>query len=552
MTTNPQNLKLLEMLELKPEEGTIYFKNRRVLIVEADALGVLRQELIAALGEERARCILTRFGYASGYQDALSLMDLFHWQTDEDWWQAGPILHTLEGIVKATRVKGSFDKKGKRFHSEVIWRNSYEAEQHLLRFGKSSTPVCWTLAGYASGYATAWFGSEIYYIEEECVGKGDSRCYVVGRSAGEWGDRITPHLQCFRAKDVRQEINQLMEEVRKKEQEVTLLKKALHQKKDSGEFIYTSKKMEEVIDLVSRVAVVDTNILLMGESGTGKELIARMIHQKSPRRAGPLVAINCAALTETLLESELFGHVKGAFTGATSDKKGLFEEANKGTLFLDEIGEISQALQVKLLRALQEKEIRRVGGNRSIKVDTRVLTATNRDIQEMVKIGQFRSDLFFRLNVISITVPPLRERKEDIVPLARYFIDKYSKTLGKKNISLSPKAMDLLMSYEWPGNVRELENVIERTIVLCTSHRIEAECLPPEIRTCAISPQEKAPQETPFQWSSLSLEEIEREHILQTLKKNQGNQMKTAKELGISYSTLWRKLKSYNVTDIPK
>ncbi len=303
-------------------------------------------------------------------------------------------------------------------------------------------------------------------------------------------------------------------------------------------------EMRTVLDLVVRVAPTDATLLIRGESGTGKELIAKAVHHASRRAPGPFVAVNCGAVPETLLESELFGHVKGAFTGATAAKKGLFEEAHQGTLFLDEIGEMTPALQVKVLRALQDGEVRAVGSTQPITVDARVLAATHRDLEQMIQQGTFREDLFYRLNVITLALPPLRDRREDIPVLAEHFLDRHGQKLGR-HLRLSADALERLLAYPWPGNVRELENAMERTAILSSTEEVEPGDLPPHVAaaTGLGRPPALAPQQT--------LAEVERTQILQTLERCGWNYSRTAEALGIGRTTLWRKLKEYGLERTP-
>ena len=267
--------------------------------------------------------------------------------------------------------------------------------------------------------------------------------------------------------------------------EVRRLREEVKGKYSFEGIVYASSLMGKVLDLVKKVASTEATVLIQGESGTGKELIARAIHENSPRRSGPFVAINCGALPEGLLESELFGHVKGSFTGADRNKRGLFEEASGGTLFLDEISETTAALQVKLLRALQEGEVRRVGDNHPIKVSGRLLTATNKDLAAMVAEGKFRDDLFYRLKVFPILIPPLRERREDILPLAEHFLRKARKKSGGRAVRFSPAAAEALTAYAWPGNVRELEHAVERMMIMASGPAVAVEDLPPEMPPAA-------------------------------------------------------------------
>jgi two-component system NtrC family response regulator len=314
-----------------------------------------------------------------------------------------------------------------------------------------------------------------------------------------------------------------------------------------GSIVGESKAIEDVFSIMRRVADTPTTVLVTGESGTGKELIARGIHRASSRSTAPFVSINCAAVSESLLESELFGYEKGAFTGATSLKQGKFEFADGGSLFLDEVGEMSLNLQVKLLRVLQEQEFQRVGGNKDIRVDVRIIAATNKDLREEVDAGRFRSDLFFRLNVVSIQVPPLRERRSDIPVLVAHFLAKFETKLGRHIEEVSPEVMSALYSYSWPGNVRELENVIERAMVLCRGQKIVPEDLPPEIRE---TPEIEEGFDNLISWEKSltdTLDAIEERMIRQALKKAGNVQAQAAKTLGVSRSNLQYKMKKYGL-----
>jgi DNA-binding NtrC family response regulator len=298
--------------------------------------------------------------------------------------------------------------------------------------------------------------------------------------------------------------------------------------------------MQRVFEIIDQVAPSRATVLISGESGTGKELVASAIHQRSPRASGPFVKLHCAALAESLLESELFGHERGSFTGAVARKDGRFSLADHGTLFLDEIGEISPALQVKLLRFLQEHEFERVGGTQTLHVDVRIIAATNRNLPEEVARGQFREDLFYRLNVVSIDMPPLRDRRSDIPILAKFFLDRYAKANNKAIDDFTPQALDLLVSHDWPGNVRELENAIERAVVLAADAQIEARHLPTTVRPApaAIPGMPAVPGAT--------MAELERYAILETMKETGGSTSKTAEMLGLSTRTIQYRLHEYN------
>jgi DNA-binding NtrC family response regulator len=306
-----------------------------------------------------------------------------------------------------------------------------------------------------------------------------------------------------------------------------------------------SKRMQDLLGVVRSIAENDVVVLIQGETGTGKELIARAIHRNSPRRAKRFVAVNCGALAETLLESELFGHEKGAFTGATTRRIGVFEAADGGTLFLDEVGEISPSTQIRLLRVLQEGEFQRVGGSSSIRVDVRVISATNQDLTDLVKKGRFRQDLFYRLNVFPIRMPPLRERADDIPLLVAHFVEACNRRMNKRVTGVSPQAMTLLMTYGWPGNVRELENVIQRMVVVGKGETLEDRDLPAEVRG-----EEKGPREQAKDLKGIargSAEIVEKEAIINALAETSGNVTRAARSLGVSRATLQHKMKIYGL-----
>ncbi|MFN7929629.1 MAG: sigma-54 dependent transcriptional regulator [Blastocatellia bacterium] len=308
-----------------------------------------------------------------------------------------------------------------------------------------------------------------------------------------------------------------------------------------------SRQMIELYMEIARVAAYRSTVLIYGESGTGKELVARAIHNHSPRVTKPFIAVNCGALTESLLEAELFGHTRGSFTGAVADKKGLFEEAEGGTLFLDEIGETSPALQVKLLRALQESEVRRVGSTKSLKVDVRVIAATNRNLEEEVKAGRFREDLYYRLSVITLRVPPLRERREDIPLLALHFLQRACEETNKR-VTLSEAALRTLREYEWSGNVRELENTIEHAVLHTRGSVITDEDLPVRIRAAAASALERAPFAPEQLFTDLpSLDEMERRYLLHVLEAVNGNRTRAAEIMQIDRRTLYRMAERFGI-----
>jgi two-component system, NtrC family, response regulator HydG len=533
-----RDLDLRELLEFPPKGGVIRFAGDRAVLLNTVALGLLRRELIETFGVVSARGILTRFGYAHGWRTAEALKTSFDWDTPHEWQLAGGRLHQLQGFLVYEPVTRAADA-APRHWAESVWRDSYEAREHLLQFGQATEPVCWTLCGFASGYLSCTQGRHIYCIEERCAAKGDAFCLMAGRPVEEWGPEVKEQLTFFGRQCPDESLKHVADLLKLTERRLTQRRRELARvdvcEQKTG-MVAQSEPMQRVLDQARRVARVDSTVLITGESGVGKEALAHLIHDDSARVTHPFVAVNCAAVPEALIESELFGHVRGAFTGAAQDRIGLFEAANHGTLLLDEIGDLPPAMQVKLLRVLQEREIRRVGENRSRHVDVRVLAATHRDLAAEVAAGRFRDDLYYRLRVIEIRIPALRERPDDILPMARRFL---AETAGRLKIGVNaftPRAADLLLNWRWPGNVRELQNVVERAIVLARGNRVEVDDLPEEIRHVQTGNGQPA---------SRTLADVERDHILRVLESTAGNRTKAAAILGIGPATLFRKLKEY-------
>jgi two-component system response regulator PilR (NtrC family) len=329
------------------------------------------------------------------------------------------------------------------------------------------------------------------------------------------------------------------------------LRREVHRRFSFESLVGASTRMKEVYDTIRQIADTRTSVLLLGESGTGKEMVARALHYNSSRSQGAFVVINCGAIPDALMESELFGHVKGAFTGAVVEKKGLFEVADGGTLFLDEIGELSLHLQVKLLRALQERKVKKVGGTRETDVDVRLLAATNRDLEEEVRKGTFRDDLYFRINVIQVNLPALRERPEDVPLLASFFLDRYNEELGKRIQGFTREALDILGRYDYPGNVRELENVVQRAVAFEQSDWVTPSSLPPRVRDSGGPIVAPGPQVGPIPEGDFSLdsyvEDLERNYVLTALSQTGGNVTDAARKLGISFRSMRYKMSKYGI-----
>jgi two-component system response regulator HydG len=540
-----------ELLELDPDAGVIRFAGQRALLLDAVAMGLLRKYLVENFGINAARTVLTQFGFAHGWRMAEAMQTEFEWDTSDDWTRAGTRIHALEGLFRVQPDSGGpMSKQG------MMILSSYEAEQHLLHFGRTDIAVCWTICGLTSGYLSRSLGKDIYVLEGRCVAKGDASCHLFARTREEWGEDRAADLTFFDRNALEESLDislqRVMTTLKAAERKLTEHRRA--RVEVGGEvpepygLVAKSAAMRTFVELALRVAKVDATVLITGESGSGKERVARLLHEESTRAAGPFVALNCGAITETLLESELFGHTRGAFTGATQDRSGLFEAAHGGTLFLDEVGEISPGMQVKLLRALQEREIRRVGENRNRTVNVRVVAATNRDLLHSVSAGSFRQDLYYRLKVIELHLPALRERREDILPLARVLLADATVRMQRQLEGLAPSVADQLLRYDWPGNVRELENAMERAAALARGSRVELEDLPEEIRVVSSPKPIGAAAERA---SVRPLAEIEREYILAALEHNGGNQTHTAAQLEIGSATLYRRLKAYGLVGKP-
>jgi two-component system response regulator HydG len=532
-----------ELLELDPEGGVIRFAGQRALLLDAVAMGVLRQYLVENFGLTAAHAVLTQFGFAHGWRMAEALRQEFDWENDEEWRRAGPHVYTLEGLFRTQPgAEDPLCTKG------AMLLASYEAEQHLLHFGRSDSGVCWTICGLMSGYVSRTASKEIYVLEDRCLGQGHAACHLLGRTREDWGDEHAEALAFFDSGRLTEcldvSLSRVTETLKAAEEKLRAHRRSLVPAAREVEaplgIVAMSSTMQHVMDLARRVAKVDAPVLITGESGVGKERIARLLHDESTRAVGPFIAVNCGAITETLLESELFGHKRGAFTGAASDRPGLFEAANHGTLLLDEIGDISSGMQVKLLRVLQEMEIRRVGENKSRPVDVRVLAATNRDLAHGIDQGTFRQDLYYRLKVVELHVPPLRERRDDILPLARVLLADAAVRMARKISGLTPRTADQLLRYDWPGNVRELENAMERAVALARGSRVDLDDLPEEIRQAFPKPVAGVGAVQP-------LRDVEKDYILAVLKLNGGNQTRTAEQLRIGSATLYRKLKAWGL-----
>ena len=429
---------LTERLRFSLRDGQIWLDTQRVALIHLSTLTTLRRELIDKLGVEDARGCLARMGYASGCRDAALARKLRPHCSVKDALLVGPQLRAIQGVISLQPVQLEANLEKGTFFGEFTFSGSFEADAQIADFGLSNAPSCWMQVGYASGYISTFMGRDIVFKEIECRASGSQSCRMIGKPLPLWDDI---------------------------EEELVALRLDKGSTLPHG-IVGQSSGFVVVCQMLRKVANTDATVLFLGETGVGKEMFAKMLHRMGRRSDKPFVAVNCAAIPENLVESELFGVEKGAFTGASQSRPGRFERANGGTLFLDEVGTLTMAAQIKLLRSIQEQEIERVGDTVTRKVNVRIIAATNVDLKEAVDQGTFRDDLMFRLNVFPVRIPPLRERREDIPPLMEFFLDKFSTLHGKKVTGFTSRAMDALYDYNFPGNIRELENLIERAVIL--------------------------------------------------------------------------------------
>jgi DNA-binding NtrC family response regulator len=547
----PASNDLRELVHFSEKDGTIWLAENRMVLMHTSALGILRKELIGSVGKEHARRLLTRMGYASGMRDAELAKRIRGHESLTDAFFTGPQLHMLEGVVRVTPIRLEMDIDSGTFDGEFLWENSWEQDIHLRELGQSDEPVCWSQIGYASGYTSAFMGRFILFKEVECVACGHNNCRIVGKPLEAWDD-AEEHASYFQSDSM---LNHLLE----LRNQVDYLRSTLAQQSQSPQLVGNSKGFKHAYDLVVRAANTQVSVLLLGETGVGKERFARTLHQLSNRRQGPFVAINCAALPNDLIESELFGVEKGAFTGAQTSRIGKFERADGGTIFLDEIGELPLAAQAKLLRVLQEGEIERLGDDRVRKINVRLVAATNVDLQTAVKEGRFRSDLFYRLNVYPIQIPPLRERVADLPLLVEAMLDRFRTLYEKKILGISDKTMQAIKRYPWPGNIRELENMVERGAILAPNGGwIELEHLFTNLNEidrweCRISdagnlenkpePCRKAALVDAVLSAGIALEDLEKNLLEEAVRRAEGNLSGAARMLGITRPQLQYRLK---------
>lgn len=459
----PRFERLIEHLHFNPLEGLIWLEDSRMALLHSESFSALRHELISALGVDGARGVLMRTGYVAGSRDAQIAWKTHAEASDVEAKASGAQFHALEGFVQVEPVRIEIDSASGHAYVEFVWKHSFEGELHVKRHGVGAEPVCWMQVGYSTGFLNAQMGKRIIAREVECVGMGHPHCRVIARPVEYWDD-VERDLRDLNLLDRHSQAASIT--TREVVIEPHELAPHVEPVDDSNTMVGASAAFTSVLHQVRRVAETRATVLLLGESGVGKNAFARDLHDHSARRDKPFVEVNCAAIPENLVESELFGVERGAYSGAVESRTGRFEIAHGGTIFLDEIATLSITAQGKLLRVLQTGELERLGSTRTIKVDVRVVAATNEQLQTAVKQKRFREDLFYRLNVFPILIAPLRERKEDLPVLLEFYLAKFCQLHQRRLRGITPRALQAILSYRWPGNIREFENVIERGVIL--------------------------------------------------------------------------------------
>jgi two-component system, NtrC family, response regulator HydG len=455
---------IAEQLHFNLIEGRIWLQDRRMALLPVEGLSALRTELIESMGQDEARRVFTRLGYSAGSLDAELAWKVRGDQSQMNILTAGAQLHALRGFVRAEPGHIEVDSSRGHCYAEFFWNDGYEDEIQIAVQGISHEPACWMNVGYTSGFLSKVMGKLILAREVECRATGQTKCRVIAKPVESWDapDEDLYYLSATASRSHLAAVGPKAATPPEMESSRTPTPTA----PTDAALIGSTVNFTSALHKVERVASTRATVLLLGESGVGKSAMAREVHRRSSRPDKPFVEINCAAIPEQLLESELFGVERGAYSGATESRAGRFEAANGGTLFLDEIGILSFSAQGKLLRVLQSGEFERLGSTRTIKLDVRVVAATNENLPEAVKAGRFREDLFYRINVFPIHIPPLRERRDDLPLLLEYFVSKLSILHGRRVSGITPRALQAVLNHTWPGNIREFENVVERGIIL--------------------------------------------------------------------------------------
>ena len=560
MDSNAPKLDLSQVtphIVFSSEQGKVWLNEQRVMLFSQAALGKFRKEVYDTIGQDRCKAFFLRLGYQLGILDGELARSSGAEMPIKDRFNLGPELHALRGMVLPELQRLVVSEKGGEFICEVVWFNSYEVEICANEMGPMDEPGCWNLTGYASGYSSALLQREIFFQELECHSCGGDRCFAVGKPAAEW-DNYEQLKRYY-------EPDPLLEELSKLQTTVEALKESLNEGDKLPNIVGSSKPFKHALEMVTKASDSKVSVLLLGETGVGKEVLARAVHITSDRADKPFIAVNCAAIPPDLIESELFGVEKGAYTGANQSRMGRFERADKGTIMLDEVIELTPRAQATLLRVLQEGEFERVGDNKVRKIDVRIVAATNEDLSVAVQQGRFRADLYYRLSAYPINIPPLRERKEDIPLFVVHFLEKYRALYNKNVLGISDRGMEMLSNYEWPGNIRELENVVARAVILADINGvISMESMFPE---SALRPSEAKVLDPSGRLknqifpegidadgliesllsSGFELEKFEETMLTSALQKTQGNISKAARLVGLSRPAFAYRLKKMTV-----
>lgn len=568
---------MLKSFHVDLDKGAVWLGDRRVLVLQAQWFLDLRKTLIDTLGREGARAVLTQLGYAAGVRDAQLSMKLHPDFDIVELMASGGAFHALQGSARAVRRRVELDISSKHCYLEFEWRNAVEDERSSDAPGYQSSESCWMEIGYSSGFLSTCIGGSIVVREVQCAANGAAECVCVARFADEWGDvsedlkyldpSRLPNSEAMRAQSEPSSSHELAK---------SSSGRVTHSAGASELLIGRSGAFDAVVQQARRVGKTTATVLLLGESGVGKSAFARFIHEYSERADRPFVEVNCAAIPEALLESELFGVERGAFTGASNSRSGRFEEAHGGTLFLDEVGLLPPAAQGKLLRVLQSQKYERLGSNKTQQADVRLVAATNNDLGACVRAGSFRSDLFYRLNVFPITVPPLRSRLGDLPLLIDHLVGGFCHRYGRSSKGITPDAYRAMLHHDWPGNIRELENVIERAVILVDEgeaidvHHLftsdadfrgsglrwldEAGKLVGESAETLLSAESSMKASNGHRWFELaiqqpshSLEEIEQAVVMAALRTFDGNLLKAAQHLGVTRAQIDYRIKKWGV-----
>jgi len=561
-SSRPAIADLAARLRFALNDGRIWLDTQRVALIHMSTLASLRRELIDTLGAEEARGVLVRMGYASGARDAILARKLRPQHAGRDAFLVGPQLRLLQGVVSMELITLEIDMTTGKFYGEFSWPESFEVDAHIADYGMVGEPVCWMQLGYACGYSSTFMGRTIVYKEVDCRATGAKQCRIIGKPVEEWDD-IESTLSALQPEKFANRF------AARREAGAAMAPPCVAADPSGGanhDMVGASPGFIATCHMLQKVANTAATVLFLGETGVGKEMFARTLHRISDRADQPFIAINCAAIPENLIEAELFGVEKGAYTGAINSRAGRFERATGGTIFLDEVGCLSLTAQVKLLRAIQEKEIERVGGGKTIKVDVRIVAATNVNLTEAVRRGEFREDLLFRLNVFPIRIPPLRERRDDIPLLMDHFLHKYTRLHRRDVPGFTERALDALYDFSYPGNIRQLENIIERAIILTEpgcpidlAHLFSAETPPPPptlrldedgaLENCDNQgPPVPAPTAMEQFFNRIleggkGLKEFEEQVLEEAVTRAQGNRSKAARMLGLTRPQLVYRLR---------